>query len=228
MVNKPSLHSHAIDRLDERYGLDEPWLLHEIENGRFVWLKGSGDSGNIKKVRSGHLLYIPTRDEYCVVIMDGRSRLAITVLTEDMALKSSWAKGIDEAAKLRAKRLVLGDEEVHDSNFLRLYAKERGELSVSVHVRTVLYDWKPIVIKLFKTSIKAEQINPKEHVCTLTDSQIKQTIIIIEQKVAEKKMRPYCELFISAGNGKTALVSNKIDKVSNLEIADQARRWGIS
>ena len=59
----------------------------------------------MKKVRSGHLIYIPDTDEYCVVIMDDRSRLAITVLTEDMAIKSSWGRGLTDAAKLKAKRI---------------------------------------------------------------------------------------------------------------------------
>ncbi len=225
MAIKPSLHSHAINRLNERYALDEAWLLQELENGRFVWLKGSGDSGNIKKVRSGHLIYIPNRDEYCVVIMDDRSRLAITVLTEDMALRSSWAKSIDKAAKLRAKRIVLGEEEVNDSNFLRLYAEERGELSVNIRVRTVSYDWKPIILTLLKISIKAEQIDPKENHCTLTESQAKEISTIIEHKVATEEIRPYCELFVSTGKGKAALISNKISQFYDLEIAGQIGRW---
>ncbi len=129
MVSGPSVHNHAAKRLKERLSVDVSWLIDVLEQGRFVWLKGAGDSGNAKRVRSGHLIYLPNRNEYCVVVMDDRSRLAITVLTEDMALNSSWGKGLDQAAKLKAKRLALGEEAVHDINFLLLYAEDRGELS---------------------------------------------------------------------------------------------------
>ena len=95
MAIQPTLHTHAIDRLKDRFNLDKSWLLNELEHGRFVWLKGHGASGNIKKVRSGHLFYLQDKDDYCVVVMDDRSRLAITVLTETMALKSSWGRGLD-------------------------------------------------------------------------------------------------------------------------------------
>jgi hypothetical protein len=229
MSTPPSLHNHAIDRLKERFGVDESWLLHELENGRFVWLKGYGNSVNTNKVRSGHLLYIPNRNDYCIVIMDNRSRLAITVLTEDMALKSSWAKGVDEAAKLRAKRIALGEEEVNDCNFIRLYAEERGKLSINVQIRTVLYNWDPIVLNLYKTNIVADQVNPKGNYCTLTECQMNDVSIAINRKLTDKKIRPYCELFVSTGSRKrTALVSNKLDGLSSLENAEQARRWGLS
>jgi hypothetical protein len=228
MTKTPSLHSHAVDRLEERFDVDKSWLLQELENGRFVWLKGAGNSGDAKNVRSGHLLYIPNRDDYCVVIMDDRSRLAITVLTEDMAHKSSWARGVDEAAKLQAKRIALGHEEVNDANFLRLYAEERGELSVNVRARTFLYNWKPIVLTLCKANVVADQINPKENYCTLTEYQMKDVSIAIKNKLTDKEIRPYCELFVSTGSGKTTLVSNKFDGIYSLENAGQARRWDLS
>ncbi|GAC13941.1 hypothetical protein [Aliiglaciecola lipolytica] len=44
--------------------------------------------------------------------MDDRSRLAIKVLTEEMTLDSSWGKRLDPTAKLKAKRIALGDEAV--------------------------------------------------------------------------------------------------------------------
>lgn len=103
MINQYYIHNHAIERLQERFSTDKAWLLHELENGCFVWLKGSGHSSHAINIRSGHLIYLPHRNEYCVVIMDNRSRLAITVLNEEMALKSSWGKGLDEVAKLKAK-----------------------------------------------------------------------------------------------------------------------------
>lgn len=225
MNKAPSLHKHAVERLEARFDMDKSWLLQELANGRFVWLKGAGDSGSSRKVRSGHLMYLPSLDEYCVVVMDDRSRLAITVLTESMALKSSWAQGIDETAKLKAKRIALGNEEINDANFLRLYAEERHGISVNVRVRTFLYNWEPIVLNLCKVNLEAEQINPKENHCTLTEFQMKTAATAINIMLTDKKIHPYCELSVRTGRGKTTLISNKIDGISSLENADQTRRW---
>lgn len=35
MTKKPSLRSHAVERLEARFDVDKFWLLHELENGRF-------------------------------------------------------------------------------------------------------------------------------------------------------------------------------------------------
>lgn len=225
MVSDPSVHNHATERLKERVGIDEAWLIDVLEQGRFVWLKGHGDSGNVKNVRSGHLIYYPNRNEYFVVVMDDRSRLAITVLTEDMTLNSPWGKGLDQAAKLEAKRLALGKEAIHDINFLLLYAEDRGELSVTVRARTVSYDWKPVVRSICKTSIKPEQIDIDRKCCTLSDEQMDAVSRSISEKIASKEMRPYCELSISTSGGKTALVSNQLNVASDLESAELAKRW---
>jgi hypothetical protein len=132
MPVKPVLHNHAIERVQERFGLDDSWLMEKLDSGHFVWLRGAGNSGDAKFVRSGHLIYIPEKNEYCVVVMDDRKRLAVTVLTEDMARHSSWRNGLDETAKLRAKRIALGEEVVDDCNFLRLFAEERGRISLTL------------------------------------------------------------------------------------------------
>lgn len=225
MVCDPSVHNHAAERLKERLGVDESWLIDVLEQGRFVWLKGSGDSGNVKNVRSGHLIYLPNRKEFFVVVMDDRSRLAITVLTEDMALNSSWGKGLDQAAKLKAKKLALGQESVDDINFLLLYAEDRGELSVTVQAKTVSYDWNPVVRAIYKTSIKPEQIDIDRKCCTLSDEQMDAISRSISEKIASKEIRPYCELLVRTSGGKTALISNQLNAASDLESADIARRW---
>ena len=225
MVSDPSVHNHAIERLKERFGVDKSWLINELGQGRFVWLKGAGDSGNAKNVRSGHLIYLPHINEYCIVVMDDRSRLAITVLTEDMALNSSWGKGLDQAAKLRAKRIALGKEAVDDINFLLLYAKDRDELSVTVQARTVSYDWKPIVLSIYKTNVKPEQIDIVRKCCTLSGEQMDKVSMSISEKIAVKEIRPYCELSVRTGGGKAALISNNLDMVSDLENAKYAKRW---
>ncbi len=225
-VNQPAIHNHAIERLQERFGIDEEWLLQELENGRFVWLKGFGDSGDAQKVRSGHLLYLPQRDEYCVVIMDDRVRLAITVLTEEMALRSSWSKGLDRAAKLKAKKIAMGAEEVADSNFLRLYAEERGCVSVSVRARTYSYEWKPVVVTLCKVCLEADQINPIDDSCTLSQPHLMSVSQALMERVENKEIRPYCELFVSTTNDKSVKLANKIEGVSSLDEAEYARRWG--
>ena len=225
MPNKHKLHGHAINRLKERFNLHKSWLLNELENGRFVWLKGSGNSGNIKKVRSGHLFYLPDEDEYCVVVVDDRSRLAITVLTEEMALQSSWGGGLTEAAKLKSKRIALGNDVVDDCDFLRLYAEERGELLVNIQARTIAYNWKFIGLRICKTAIKAEQIDTIKKNFTLTDVQINEISKLILDKINASEIRPYCDLFVKSGHGRTAFISNKIDGISCLEEAEIARRW---
>lgn len=226
MVNEPKVNQHAVQRLNERFGVDESWLLNELRQGRFVWLKGSGDSCNAKNVRSGHLIYIPHRKEYCIVVMDDRSRLAITVLTEDMAINSSWGKGLDQAAKLKAKRRALGKEAVDDINFLLLYAEDRGELSVTVIAKTVSYDWEPLVRSIYKTNIKPEQLDVDRMCCSLSEEQMDAVTRIIIEKIATKEIRPYCTLYARTSKGKAALISNKLDAVADLESAEIARRWG--
>lgn len=227
-----NIHKHAIERLQERFGVGKEWLLHELENGRFVWLQSSSYSRDTKNVRSGYLIYLPNKNEYCVVIIDNRSRLAITVLNEEMALNSSWGKGIDETAKLKAKRTVLGKETIDDSYFLHLYAKERGKLTVRVCARTFLYDWKPVKCVIYKTCIEAMQIDAKNKVCTLSNEQIVEVSKIFNQKIEKKEVRPFCELLITTSNGKNLLVSNRIIGTSCIDEAadyiDEAlsiKRW---
>ena len=99
MVSDPSVHNHAAERLKERFGIDESSLIDVLEQGRFVWLKGSGDSGNAKNVRSGHLIYLPNRNEYCMDAINDRSRLTITALTEEITINPPWGKALHHAAK---------------------------------------------------------------------------------------------------------------------------------
>lgn len=225
MVSVPSVHNHAVERLKERFGVDESWLIDKLEQGEFVWLKGSGNSCNAKYVRSGHLIYLPSKNEYCIVVMDDRSRLVITVLTEDMALNSSWGKGLDKAAKLKAKRLALGEEAVRDINFIFLYAEDRSELSVTIKVRTISYDWKPLIKSISKIKIKPEQIDIDRNSCTLSNEQMDAVSKSISEKLANKEIRPYCELSLRTGRGKTALISNKLNIASDLGNAELAMRW---
>jgi hypothetical protein len=56
MPVKPVLHNHAIERVQERFGLDDSWLMEKLDSGHFVWLRGAGNSGDAKFVRSGHLI----------------------------------------------------------------------------------------------------------------------------------------------------------------------------
>jgi hypothetical protein len=157
--------------------------------------------------------------------MDDRSRLAITVLTEDMALNSPWGKGLDHAAKLRAKRLSLGEEAVHDIHFLLLAAEDRGALSVTVQARTLSYDWKPVVRPICKTSITPAQLDIDRRCCTLSNEQMDAVSTLIIEKIASKEMRPYCELSVRTGKGKSALVSNHLTVASDLDSAEIAKRW---
>lgn len=225
MATNPTLCSHAISRLLERFGVDESWLMNELNDGRFVWLKGSGNSEGSKRVRSGHLFYIPHRDDYCIVVMDDRSRAAITVLTEAMALNSPWGKGVHEAAKLKAKRLALGEKSISDGNFIRLYAEERLELLVSVRATSVAYNWMQITIPICKAKITADQVDIETNSCAMTEDQVAMIVSAIGTKIKAKEMREYCDIYICTAGGKRIPISNTIDKLLPLSEAANARRW---
>jgi hypothetical protein len=119
----------------------------------------------------------------------------------------------------------LGTEVVQDSTFLRLYAEERGGLSINVRIKTVAYDWKPILIDLCKVTINAEQISVDENECLLSHSQLETVSLIISNKISNKEIQPYCDIFVSTTNNKAVLVSNKINIVSCLDFAENAKRW---
>jgi hypothetical protein len=142
-----------------------------------------------------------------------------------MALNSTWGKGLDQAAKLKAKRLALGEETVHDIHFFLLYAENRGELSVTVQARTVSFDWMPVVRSIYKTSIKPEQIDIERKCCTLSERQMDAVSRSISEKIARKEIRPFCELTARTGKGKIASVSNQLNVASDLESAELAKRW---
>lgn len=228
MTPTVSLHHHAIARLNERFSLDQDWLSQELDQGRFVWLKGSGANGSEKNSRSGHLIYIPYSDEYCVVIMDDRSRLAISVLTEAMALKSSWGAGMSEVTKLQAKRIVLGEKIIPDSHFLRVYAEQRNELSVSVKVRALSGAWKLTMVPLMKLTLTADQIDPVEDQCTLTDEQCAEVSRIIHCKIADGAILPYGELLITNSHrSRTTRIANRMEGVATLEEGEAVRRAAL-
>lgn len=224
-MHRSLAHRHAVDRLQERFGLDESWLRQELDSGRFVWLKGSGNSGTTMKVRSGHLIFVPNRNEYCVVVVDDRSRLAITVLTEEMARHSSWGSGLNEAAKLKAKRLALGEEMVDDSQFLRLYAEERGGLLLKLRIKTLTYEWNPTVQTVCTAKVLAEQIDMQSKRCTLTPSQENEVANFVSKKIANREIRPYCDFYLMSNRGRSVLVVNKFDGIVGLEDGEMARRW---
>ena len=223
MATKFTVHGHALKRLHERFGYEGSWLIEQIAQGRFVWLKGAGDAGSIKKVRSGHLIYVPDKDEYCVVVMDDRSRLAITVLTEDMALKSSWANGITEATKLKAKKVSVGG--VHDASFIHASATDRGELQVNVRVRTFSKDWKPSVLTLAKIAIGADAVDIQSNVCSLTNDQIAMISAVVICKISTEEMQPYGDFFVSSGKDKRVPVKFSLPGFSSLAVGEQVRRW---
>ncbi|MBD1389522.1 hypothetical protein IC617_08785 [Neiella sp. HB171785] len=225
MANDVSVHNHASERLETRFGVDTDWLTGMLEQGRFVWLKGTGHSFDAKSVRSGHLIFIPEKHEYCVAVMDDRKRLAITVLTEKMALNSSWGEGLNHKTKLRAKRLALDEETVPDIHFLLMQAQDNQELAVTVQARTVSYDWKPVVRNLYKTRITPEQLDVDSKCCTLTSEQMNAVSKAIHDRLESQAMRPYCELLVRSAKGKKALISNTLDSVSDLQNATIAMRW---
>lgn len=222
---KVSLHTHAANRLEDRFNADESWLLQELNEGRSVQLKGVGFAEEGSQVRSGHLLYLPEKKEYCIAVMDDRHRLCITVLTEEMGVNSTWGNGITETVKLKAKKNALGKKSVHDANFLNLYAKNRGILAINVRIRTYSNCWDPLIVTLCKIEIKPEQIDLENNSCTLTGAQEEEVIKMVKRRLADCEIQPYGELFIGTTNNKKISIVNEISVVSSLDAAERVRRW---
>lgn len=225
MKNKSIVHDHAKSRLHERFNIEFSWLQNELDNGRFVWLKGSGNSRELKSVRSAHLIYIAHLDQYCVVVIDDRSRLVVTVLTEEMALNSSWKNGVTESAKLKAKRIALGRDTIDDSYFISLYSKEREKLEVTVRAKTVTNNWDPKTVPLCKITIEADQIDILKKSCKLSEVQKDEVSKSFFEKVNSKEIKAYANFYISTSRGKMIAVQNMIQGVGSLEDADSIKRW---
>lgn len=225
MARNPSVHQHAINRLEERFGISKEWLMNELDSGKFIWLKGNGNGRAMTKDRSAHLFYLPQKNEYCIVIMDDRERLAITVLTEEMAKKSTWAKSINDVVKLKAKNIALGIDSNYDSKFLSLYALERGGLKVTVNAHSYDSNFNPIRITITNIIIDADQIDTDSNTCTLTQPQFQEVESLTLSKIHEKKILPYCDFYITTGGGKSAALANKFSSISSLIEAENARRW---
>jgi hypothetical protein len=156
--------------------------------------------------------------------MDDRKRLAVTVLTEDMARHSSWRNGLDETAKLRAKRIALGEEVVDDCNFLRLFAEERGHISLTLVARAFTKIWQLTTLILSKVEIEAEQIDPDLKKCKLTYDQEQEAIKCILNEINAQAILPYCDFYVQTGKGRRAQISNVISGSSSLEEGETARR----
>jgi hypothetical protein len=228
MINKYSLHFNAINRLKDRFNVEAAWLLNELEHGRFVRLKGLGNSDDVKQIYSGNLIYIPDKNDYCIIIIDDRLRLVITVFTQIMVLNTPWGKGLDETEKLKAKKIsLIAGVDINDINFFRLYAEERKGLLVTVIARALSYDWRLKMIKICKIKLDAYQIDPVTKFCTLTENQVSEVSLSIYKKIDEKKIQPYCDLILKSSDEKTALISNKIDGIFFLEDSVNLQRWNL-
>ncbi|HHQ4593695.1 TPA: hypothetical protein ACSP2D_002976 [Aeromonas veronii] len=225
MRNKLTLHPHAVRRLTERFAIDPSWLLHELECGRFVWLRGAGGCGDIKYVRAGHLLYLPQRDEFCVVIVDCRTNIAITVLTEVMSLNSTWAKSINEVTRKRAKLIALSHEDDSPGESLMSLIKIKGELTVTVQARTFSSTWSAKIVSLCKVKISASQIDLDAETCTLTDEQFDMVSTVLMNKIAERNMVNFCEIYICCKKGNVMAVSNSIKGIFSITDAESIMRW---
>ena len=53
LIKDVNLNRHASKRLQERFGINKSWLINELRKGKFVWLNGAGNNGNIKKLGMG-------------------------------------------------------------------------------------------------------------------------------------------------------------------------------
>lgn len=216
----PRVHPHAAQRLGERFDLDADWLQAQLEAGQFVWLKASGNP-----LRSGHLFYLPDRDQYFLVVMDNRSRLAITVLTEDMATRSSWWRGLTPAAKLKARQRALGHAAVGDFDFLALYAVTRETLAVRLALRTYDKDWQGIVKTLMPIELTEDQFDPESRAVNLNELQMLEADARLKHMLQSSGIKPYGQLFVYTTGGRSVDVLNPSSVIGALEDAESVRRW---
>lgn len=225
MRQNPKVAGHASERLSSRFYEDEAWLLAEIEACRFVQLKGAGLAKDGEAVRSGNLIFHPPSGEFCVAVLDDRLRLVVTVLTEEMARRSSWGKDLTDATKLLAKRRALGPDLVPDSHFLKLYAAERAGLQVNLRLRSVDKNWDAIHLTLAKITLTPDQIDIEENSCVLSEDQFRSASEKLNTLVQEATIRPFLYVHVTTTNDRSVTVTNRFRGFKDIEEAELMRRW---
>lgn len=224
MIFKPILNSHADERLKERTEVSRDWLVEQIELGNYVLLKGKGKAIGACFIMSGYLIYLAEQDTYCLVVVDDRFRKGITVLSERMIHHSTWNKGFDEKSKLRAKRLILGEEIVNDSQILSLRSKEG--LPFKVRIRSPEWDtWEIKALNLCKINIFSNQFNTEENSCYLDSEQRIEVEKLIQELIISKSIYPFAEVFIANSHNRQIKVTNVFKDIGSLEEAAVYYRW---
>lgn len=219
-----SFTEHAESRIIDRFHVSAEWLVRKLNEKQFVWVSGYGHDGADLNVRGAALVYIQDSDECCLAIIDMRNHNVVTVLTEEMAKRSSWSKGINDKAKLSAKQAMLGNNVVHDSLFLHLYSTHRSGTNLLIKVRTIDANWNPLSLTLSKLKFMPEQFDLVNNCARLTDSQENEVKTILLDKVTAREIHPFCEIFACTRTRNIKIV-NKIDGFFDLEEAENHRRW---
>jgi len=224
MSKRVSIVEHAMNRLVERFSVEQDLLIGLIESGRTVRLKGLGNACDARGVRSGHLCFVAEPNGFCVAVMDDRHRVVITVLTDQMAAENSdWAEGVDDVAREKARQLATGDQS--SGKLIQAYAKRKLRLPMNVQLATVSIDWIPKVRMVAKIEISEDQVDAKNNVCVLTSDQrelIAREILVL---LSEGLIRPYGHVFLVKKNGPKLDVDDRFEGLSPLSEADTARRW---
>lgn len=218
-----SVHYHAAERSLERIGKSEIWLLEQIDEQKTLRLPGKGRSQSGTKVRSGHLLYVPESSKFFVLVIDDRKRLVITVLNEEMAVNSDWGEELSIKSKLKAIRAA--GERVPDGAFIQEFAAQRGGAPVTVRIRSLDIEWKPKMVNLQKLMLEPDRINTECNEVQLTPEEVDETRSAIRKLISEQVIRPFGDVFLTTGRGKTMRVKAAEFGIGSLGDAEMARRW---
>lgn len=207
----------------ERIGKSDAWLLEQIDQQKTVRLVHKGSDRFGARVRSAHLLYVTELSEFFVLVMDDRKRLVVTVLTEEMALKSRWREGLTDENRLRARRRA--GELVPDGAFLQEYANQRGATPVNLRVLGVGKNWKRRSFTLLKLLLEPERIDVERNEVVLTSEESDRARSALQQLIAEGRMLPYGEILLVTGHGKQLDIRPVNLGIGSLSDAELARRW---
>lgn len=223
---KPQIVDHAMERAMERFGLDGEELRLAIERGKAHRLNATRYARGQQGVRSAYLLYLVSRDEFCMVIQDDRNRAIITVLTFEMAMNSVWGPELTEVALLRARKMA--DERIDEGQVLAAQIRMGGSKIQNLRIRTFSWDWRSCLVNLTKLSCTADQIDALKHTCTLTDAQLAAAREAFDLAVQDKRIRPYGELFLANSKNRVMPVSNVVPWLKGIQDGELAMRWGDS
>lgn len=221
-----TVHPHAQTRLAQRFGLSTKWLLERIDNNSFVWLDVVSEMNCTKAARGAFLLYIPTQNKFFVAVVDVAAKLIITVLNEDMALRSTWAACLTSDRKKHAKLLALQSEELSGVE----YYIQLKQLDISRNTRIVAQcltpELKPLNITLAKIQVTIDQFLTSELI-RLTEDLQQLINTKLTSAVEKEEILPCVDIFARYKDFRTLRVQHNFCNFLSCQELLMRQRWEL-